>query len=56
VGPHETRPDASADLEAVRTGIGTGLRTIHSDVLCEQVPDNITELLTQLDQQKADTA
>jgi len=55
-GPHETRPDASADLEAVRTGIGTGLRTIHSEVLREQVPDNIAELLTQLDQQKADTA
>jgi hypothetical protein len=56
VEPHEIRPQAGSDLEAVRAGIGTGLRAIHSDVLREQVPDRIAELLTQLDQQKADTA
>jgi Anti-sigma factor NepR len=56
VGPQEIRPQADGDLEAVRTGIGTAMRAIHSDVLSEQVPDRMTELLTQLDQQKADTA
>jgi hypothetical protein len=44
-----------ADLEAVRTGVGTALRTIHSDVLRERVPERIAELLRQLDRQKADT-
>jgi hypothetical protein len=56
VGPDETRPDAGSDLEAVRTGIGTALRTLHSDVLRQEVPNRIAELLRQLDQQKADTA
>jgi len=52
VGPCETRPDAGFDLKAVRTGIGAAIRTIHSDVLREEVPDRIAELLRQLDQQK----
>jgi hypothetical protein len=41
---------APADLKAVRTTIGTALRTLHSDVLREEIPDRIAELLMQLDQ------
>src|SRR5262249_48885887 len=47
---------APADLKAVRTGIGTGLRTLHSGVLREEVPDRIAELLRQLDSKQARTA
>ena len=50
------REPTPADLKAVRTGIGTALRTLHSDVLREEVPDRIAELLKQLDQQRADDA
>lgn len=57
VGPHGTRPDASFDLKPVRTGIAAALRTLHSDVLRDEVPDRVAELLRQLDQQKdADSA
>jgi len=49
VGPHGTRPDAGFDLKAVRIGIGAALRTLHSEVLHEEIPDRITELLRQLD-------
>ena len=52
VGPRGTRPDAGIDLKAVRTGIGAELRTLHSEVLREEVPDRIAELLRQLDPQK----
>ena len=52
VGADKTRPDAGVDLESVRTGIGTALRTIHSEVLREEVPDRIAELLRQFGQQK----
>jgi hypothetical protein len=48
VYPHGTR--ANADLKTVRTGIGAELRTLHSDVLHEEVPDRMAELLKQLDQ------
>jgi hypothetical protein len=41
-------------LDAVRAGIGTALRTIHSGVLREEVPDRIAALLKRLDQQEAD--
>jgi hypothetical protein len=51
VGPLEKRPDANVDLDAVRAGIGTALRVVHSGVLREEVPDRIAELLKQLDQQ-----
>jgi hypothetical protein len=44
------RPNASAALKAVRTGIGTALRTLLSDVLNEPIPDEMAELLKQLDQ------
>lgn len=37
VGRHGTQPNA--DLKAVRTGIGAELRTLHSDVLREEVLD-----------------
>jgi hypothetical protein len=40
-----------ADLIAVRRGIGAALRTLYSDVLREEIPDRIAELLSQLDQQ-----
>jgi hypothetical protein len=48
VGPHGTRPNA--DLKAVRTGIGAKLRTLHSDMLREEISDRMAELLKQLDQ------
>jgi hypothetical protein len=32
-------------------GIGAAIRTIHADVLREEVPERIAELLRQLDQQ-----
>jgi Anti-sigma factor NepR len=51
-GRQGTRPNAGFDLTAVRTGIGAALRTLHSDVLREAVPDRIAELLRQLDQQE----
>jgi Anti-sigma factor NepR len=51
-GRQGTRPNAGFDLKAVRTGIGAALRTLHSDVLREAVPDRIAELLRQLDQQE----
>jgi hypothetical protein len=42
---------ASADdLKAVCSGIATGLRTFLSEVLREPVPDEMAELLQQLDQ------
>jgi len=45
------RPRAGRDFEAVRTSIGTALRSLHSNVLNEPLPDRIAELLRQLDQQ-----
>jgi hypothetical protein len=42
---------SQADLSAVRRGIGAALRTLYSDVLREEIPDRIAELLSQLDQQ-----
>ena len=45
------RPEADVGFEAVRTAIGTALRSLHSNVLQEPLPDRIAELLTQLDQQ-----
>jgi hypothetical protein len=42
---------APTDLKAVPTGIGAELRTLHSEVLREEIPDDIAELLRQLDQQ-----
>jgi len=45
------RPGAGFDFEAVRTAIGTALRSLHSNVLREPLPDRIAELLRQLDQQ-----
>jgi hypothetical protein len=52
IGRHGTRSNAGFDLKAVRTGIGAALRTVHSDVLREEVPDGMAELLKQLDQQR----
>jgi anti-sigma factor NepR-like protein len=52
IGPHGTGPNVGLDLKAVRTGIGAELRTLHSDVLREEVPDGMAELLRQLDQQR----
>jgi hypothetical protein len=45
------RPRAGSDFEAVRTAIGTALRSLHSNVLHEPLPDRIAELLRQLDEQ-----
>jgi hypothetical protein len=49
-----TRP--GAELKAVRVGIGTAIRTIHSDILREEIPDRIAELLRQLDEPKDATS
>jgi hypothetical protein len=46
-----TRPNAGFDLKAARTGIGAALKTLHSEVLREEVPDRMVELLTQLENQ-----
>lgn len=55
--PHDVeRPDANGDSVAVRAGIGTALRRIHSGVLHEELPDRIGELLKQLDQRQTDQA
>jgi hypothetical protein len=43
------RPAASADAKAVRTGIATELRTLLSAVLREPIPNEMAELLKQLD-------
>jgi hypothetical protein len=48
----ETPPSAEPDLKAVRIGISAELRTLHADLLREEVPDRIAALLKQLDQQK----
>jgi hypothetical protein len=56
VGPHQTGPDASVDLSALRAGIGTALRMVHSGVLREEVPETIAELLKQLDRAETDPA
>jgi hypothetical protein len=40
-----------ADRNTVRTGIGAELRTLHSDLLREEIPDGMAELIKQLDQQ-----
>jgi hypothetical protein len=42
---------SQADLSAVRKGTGAALRTLFSGVLREEIPDQIAELLSQLDQQ-----
>jgi hypothetical protein len=47
----EARANAGLDSKSVR-GIGAALRTLHSDVLGEEVPDGMAELLGKLDQQK----
>lgn len=44
------RPRPGADFQAVRTAIGTALRSIHSHVLNEPLPERIAELVSQLDQ------
>jgi hypothetical protein len=45
------RPSPGADFHAVRTAIGTALRSIDSHVLNEPLPEKIAELVKQLDQQ-----
>jgi Anti-sigma factor NepR len=42
---------AQADRKAVRTKIGAELRGLHSDVLREEIPERVAELIKQLDQQ-----
>jgi Anti-sigma factor NepR len=49
-GPCGTRPSAESDLKAVRAGIGAAIRSIHSDVLREEIPDRIAALLRQFDE------
>ncbi len=51
-GPCEMRPRAESDLKAVRAAIGAAIRTIHSDVLREEIPDRMAALLRQLDEPK----
>jgi hypothetical protein len=48
------RPNASADLKAICTGIGASLRAQLSNVLSEPIPEKMTDLLKQLDQPKED--
>jgi Anti-sigma factor NepR len=51
-GPCGTRPRAESDLKAVRAGIGAAIRTTHSDLLREEIPDRMAALLRQLDEPK----
>jgi hypothetical protein len=46
------RDPAPAALRAVRTAIGSELRRLYSDVLREEIPDRMAELLRRLDQLK----
>jgi hypothetical protein len=39
-----------ADLNAVLTGIGAELRRLYSDMLHQEFPDRMAELLKQLEQ------
>ena len=41
---------AQTERKAVRTGIGAELRKLSSDVLHEEIPDRMAELIKQLDQ------
>jgi Anti-sigma factor NepR len=41
----------AANLKAVRTGIGLALRTLHSEVLHDKLPDRMAEMIRQLDRQ-----
>jgi hypothetical protein len=41
---------APANLRAVRTAIGGELRRLYSDVLREEIPGRMAELIRQLDQ------
>jgi hypothetical protein len=41
---------AAADVNAVRSGIGTELRKLYSEVLREEIPDRMAALIKQLDQ------
>jgi hypothetical protein len=43
-------PRARSHFDSVRAGIGSALRSLHSDVLREPLPDRIAQLLRQLDQ------
>jgi hypothetical protein len=43
---------APANLRAVRTAIDGELRRLYSDVLREEIPDRMAELLKRLDQLK----
>jgi len=45
------RPKRVLSFDSVRAGIGSALRSLHSDVLREPLPDGIAELLRQLDEQ-----
>jgi hypothetical protein len=45
------RPRVRSQFDSVRAGIGVALRSLHSDVLREPLPDRIAELLRQLDEQ-----
>jgi Anti-sigma factor NepR len=43
---------APADLKAIRTAIGAELRRLYSNMLREEIPDRMAELIRQLDQLK----
>jgi Anti-sigma factor NepR len=45
------RPRAGSQFDSVRAGIGSALRSLHSDMLREPLPDGIAELLRQLVEQ-----
>ena len=45
------QPRLRSHFDSVRAGIGNALRSLHSDVLREPLPDRIAELVKQLDEQ-----
>jgi hypothetical protein len=44
------RPNARLAFEAVRTAVGAELKRLLSNVLSEPIPEEMAELLRQLDQ------
>jgi hypothetical protein len=45
------RPSTQSHFDSTRAGIGSALRSLHSDMLREPLPDRMAELLRQLDEQ-----
>jgi hypothetical protein len=45
------RPNPRSPFDSARAGIGSALRSLHSEVLREPLPERIAELVIRLDQE-----